>query len=342
MQKVALEHYIEKVLHLKESAVMDPPMGDNSDMYNQRMPVQKRNVPSAQHRGGPFGGHSGPTPLFEDTSVDQQQGMPGMQGGFGQFAGNEFLQGPMANVAVGYGAAMANQGKEYVEKHIDRFVSVSKLKYYFAVDTTYVVKKLGLLIFPFTHKNWSVQYNKSEPVAPRYEVNAPDLYIPVMAFVTYILVAGLVMGTQNRFTPEQLGITASSALVWLFVEIMAILFSMYICNVQAEIKWLDLLAFCGYKYFGMIVSCLGGLVFHSFGYYLILLWMSISIGFFMVRTLRLIIVPESAPDGIARASKRRIYLLLFIAVLQPLFMYFLTSHLRPVSSESLNGPKATL
>ena len=32
----------------------------------------------------------------------------------------------------------------------------------------------------------------------------------------------------------------------------------------------------------MIVSCLGGLVFHSFGYYLILLWMSISIGFFMV------------------------------------------------------------
>jgi len=45
-------------------------------------------------------------------------GMPGMPGGFGQFAGNEFLQGPMANVAVGYGAAVASQGKEYVEKHV--------------------------------------------------------------------------------------------------------------------------------------------------------------------------------------------------------------------------------
>ncbi|XP_073250194.1 protein YIF1B-like isoform X4 [Porites lutea] len=303
---------------------MDPPMGDSnfypmqtsprrrspydegSEMYSQRPPVQKRHV-SAHHQGGYYGGSTGPTPLFEDTSMENRQEMPGFSAQFGQFAGNEFLQGPMANVAVGYGAQMANQGKEYVEKH-----------------------------------NWSVQYNKSEPVAPRYEINAPDLYIPVMAFVTYILVAGLVMGTQNRFTPEQLGITASSALVWLFVEIMAILFSMYLCNVQAEIKWLDLLAFCGYKYFGMIVSCLGGLVFHSAGYYLILLWMSISIGFFMVRTLRLIIVPESAPDGIARASKRRIYLLLFIAVLQPLFMYFLTSHLRPVVSEPLNGPKATL
>ena len=61
-----------------------------------------------------------------------------------------------------------------------------------------------------------------------------------------------------------------------------------------------------------------------------------------VRTLRLIIVPESAPDGIARASKRRIYLLLFIALLQPLFMYFLTSHLRPVASEPLDGPNAVL
>ena len=37
-----------------------------------------------------------------------------MPGGFGQFAGNEFLQGPMANVAVGDVAAMANQGKEHV------------------------------------------------------------------------------------------------------------------------------------------------------------------------------------------------------------------------------------
>ena len=38
-------------------------------------------------------------------------------------------------------------------------------------------------------------------------------------------------------------------------------------------------------FYRMIVSCLGGLVFHSVGYYLILLWMSISIGFFMVTVL---------------------------------------------------------
>ena len=73
---------------------------------------------TAHYRGGHYGGSSGPTPLFEDTSTENKQSMPGFPADFGQFAGNEFLQGPMANVAVGYGAQMANQGKEYVEKHV--------------------------------------------------------------------------------------------------------------------------------------------------------------------------------------------------------------------------------
>lgn len=34
---------------------------------------------------------------------------------------------------------------------VERFLSVSKLKYYFAVDTAYVGKKLAILLFPFGH-----------------------------------------------------------------------------------------------------------------------------------------------------------------------------------------------
>lgn len=47
-------------------------------------------------------------------------------------------------------------------------------------------------------QDWTCKYSKSEPVAPRYEINVPDLYIPVMAFVTYVLLAGSVLGTQMR------------------------------------------------------------------------------------------------------------------------------------------------
>lgn len=48
-------------------------------------------------------------------------------------------------------------------------------------------------------QDWSVRYNQEEPVQPRYEINAPDLYIPLMAVVTYILVAGLCLGLQERW-----------------------------------------------------------------------------------------------------------------------------------------------
>jgi hypothetical protein len=72
----------------------------------------------------------------------------------------------------------------------------------------------------------------------------------VMAFVTYILVAGVVLGTQNRFTPEQLGMTSSTALVWTILEIIILLIAMYVINVSTDLKYLDLLAYCGYKYVG--------------------------------------------------------------------------------------------
>lgn len=43
-------------------------------------------------------------------------------------------------------------GKEYVDKGFKKFVPVTRLKYYFAVDTAYVYKKLALIFFPFAHK----------------------------------------------------------------------------------------------------------------------------------------------------------------------------------------------
>ncbi|CAM2116800.1 unnamed protein product [Caretta caretta] len=35
---------------------------------------------------------------------------------------------------------------------IHRFMSVNRLKYFFAVDTAYVTKKLALLLFPYAHQ----------------------------------------------------------------------------------------------------------------------------------------------------------------------------------------------
>lgn len=279
-----------------------PPGSAYGSPYNDEYNVGGAEYPSA----GQFGGPSG-------SSMN--------------FPGQQLLNDPMANMAVQYGQTLAGHGTEYVNRNIEKYVSSSKLKYYFAVDTAYVGKKLGLLIFPFAHSDWSLRYNKDEPVQPRYDINAPDLYIPVMAFVTYILLAGLVLGTQSRFSPEHLGLTASTAFAWTIIELLILLLTMYILNVSTDLKYLDLLAYCGYKYVGMIVIMLGGLAFQSTGYYISLLWTAISIAFFLVRSLRLAILPHSDPSSFERGNKRRLYVLLMVAIFQPLLMWWLTRHL---------------
>ncbi|XP_068105611.1 protein YIF1B isoform X2 [Hyperolius riggenbachi] len=274
-----------------------------------------------------------PHQLFDDTSsgVGPQgaeypnHGSPALG-----IPAQAFLSEPMSNFAMAYGSSLASQGKEMVDKNIDRIIPVSKLKYYFAVDTIYVGKKIGLLFFPYMHQDWEVRYQQDIPVAPRFDVNAPDLYIPAMAFITYILVAGLALGTQNNFSPEILGMQASSALAWLIVEVFAVLLSLYLVTVNTDLTTVDLVAFAGYKYVGMIWAVLCGLLFGKTGYYVVLAWCAVSIVFFMIRTLRLKILSEAAAEGVLVRGARnqlRMYLTMAISSVQPLFMYWLTYHL---------------
>ena len=95
-----------------------------------------------------------------------------------------------------------------------------------------------------------MKYNPEEPVQPRYELNAPDLYIPAMAFVTYVLIGGVSLGLQDRFSPEALGIQASTALVWAFIEVVVIWLTLYVMNIQTKLALFDILSFSSYKYVG--------------------------------------------------------------------------------------------
>lgn len=236
----------------------------------------------------------------------------------------------VTNMAVQYGSALVGSGKQQIEK----YVPISALKYYFAVDTDYVVGKLALLLFPFTHSDWSIKYEQDSPLQPRYERNAPDMYIPTMAYLTYVVVAGLALGTQERFTPEQLGILASSALAWGIIELLVHTVTLYVMNMDTSLRTLDLLAYCGYKYVGINFALLVSLAFKRFGYYIVLIYFSISLAFFLVRSLKLRVIPEGHTSYSASGNKRRLYFILFVASIQPLLMWWLSSHLVPSASQA--------
>nr|XP_041568458.1 protein YIF1B isoform X4 [Taeniopygia guttata] len=146
--------------------------------------------------------------------------------------------------------------------------------------------------------DWQVRYQQDTPVAPRFDVNAPDLYIPAMAFLTYILLAGLALGTQNRFSPDSLGLVASSALAWLLLEVLSVLLSLYLVTVSTDLTPIDLLAFAGYKYVGMIVGLLAGLLLGRAGYYAALSWCCLSSFIFTIRTLRLKLLWDASAEGV--------------------------------------------
>lgn len=282
----------------------------------------------------------------------------GYMGGFTQspiqtpaHIGSMIQQPIIQDMALQYGNQLATQGREAVQRELGRFVPVSRLRYYFAVDSRYVIRKLILILFPYTHKEWMVKYDQESPVQPRYDVNAPDLYIPSMGYVTYVLLAGFMLGLQQRFSPEQISIQASSALAYIIFEMALYLATLYVTNTGLSLRTLDLLAFSGYKYTTMIGSLLGALAAGPTGYHCALVYCSVALSYFLVKTLRLQLLSGSqAPEQYsgyssnytpnpyadnwskpASGTKRRLYFLLFVAITQPLLSWWLTYHLVPSS-----------
>uniref|UniRef100_T1PCH3 YIF1 protein n=1 Tax=Musca domestica TaxID=7370 RepID=T1PCH3_MUSDO len=298
-------------------------------------PQQYSSVPGGQPQQQPFGGGVGPQ--------QQQTGVAGgPPGQFPQFA--MFQQPIVQDMAMQYGQRLADQGKQLVENQFTKWVPVAKLKYYFSVDNNYVINKLRLLFFPFTHKDWSLKYDQEQPVQPRYDINAPDLYIPTMAFITFVVVAGLMLGLQKRFSPEALSIQASSALAYCIFELVVYTITLYVVNIKTNLKTLDLMAFAGYKFVTITACLLVSTMFHGFGYYLALAYCSLSLGFFLLRTLKTKVLHETSPAAATGAinydpygnpqqldytggRKRKLYFLFLVVGGQAFLSFLLSKHL---------------
>eukprot|EP00099_Drosophila_melanogaster_P023667 NP_651498.1 uncharacterized protein Dmel_CG5484, isoform C [Drosophila melanogaster] len=324
----------------------DPNLGQPSQ-HIQQPPQQQPGYgygapPPQQAAGPPTYGIGAPQPVAPPT------------GQYPQFA--MFQQPIVQDMAMQYGQKLADQGKQIMENQFEKWVPVAKLKYYFAVDNAYVGRKLRLLFFPYMHKDWSLRYDQEHPVQPRYDVNAPDLYLPTMGYITYVIVAGLLLGMQKRFSPEQLGIQASSAMAYSIFELVIYSLALYVMNVKTSLKTLDLLAFTGYKYVNIVVCLMVSTLFFKSGYYIALAYTSFSFGFFMLRTLRTKLLQDNSPAAPSGAinydpygnpqqfdysggKKRKLYFLFMIVAGQALFAFLLSKHLYLPEAEVLTVPK---
>ena len=200
-------------------------------------------------------------------------------------------------------------------------------KYYFAVNHRYVLKKLAIIVMPFAHRIWSrrrgmdpVQFEGStaEGVAtylpPRDDVNAPDLYIPLMSFVTYVLMVGFVFGIRNDFHANVLAKYFSKGLGVLSLEVLIVKLGLYLVNARPT-PWLDIIAYRGYKFVGVVVAMASWLLMPKL-YLPALLYAASAMAIFLMRSHRRIILPRDVNLQQATDLARRNGFLLFLSVLQ--------------------------
>lgn len=135
------------------------------------------------------------------------------------------------------------------------FLSLQQL---FNVGHSYVLRKLLLLMCPFLRKG----QGSPSPWSPngagdgsqhgvgadglKADVEDPDLYIPLMSYVTYVLLCGMYRGILQDFRPEVLPKTATYAIVFLVIEVGLSKMGFYIAGSGMPV--LSLAANSGYKY----------------------------------------------------------------------------------------------
>lgn len=240
---------------------------------------------------------------------------------------SHYLASPFANVAVQYGSKLMGSGKEMVDKEINRYIQVPVLKQYFAVDTTYVRNKLSLVLFPFLNKDWSLKYCENSRVGPRNDINCPDLYLPFMAFLTYVLIAGVLLGINDLFEPEKLGIIASQATAWTIVEVLIQIALIYFFSIEINATTYDILAYSGYKFIPINIIILSGVSSYNLAYWLGLLYSVVSMGYFTVKTLKWRLMADLGIHQSGLDYRRKQYFLVSLALCHVFQMWWLSSSL---------------
>lgn len=266
-----------------------------------------------------------PAPLLSHPPPGEYGGGASMgTGGGGDFQAfmpfQELTGSAATQLGVQFGKSAFVAGQQYVQQNMDKYVPLSTVKYYWNVNTSYVRRKILLVLFPFLHKSWArlpATFGENGKVesfrTAREDLNAPDLYIPVMALVTYVIMVGIATGQEQKFHPEVLGITSSTALALLAFEVMLVKLGFYLLNISNDAPLLDLVAYSGYKFIGLILLQVLKVVLPTWGKWSVFCYVSLAVSFFLLRSLRYMVLPV---DSSAYGRRRRVHFLFIIAAIQ--------------------------
>ncbi|XBW37345.1 hypothetical protein QEN19_002925 [Hanseniaspora menglaensis] len=183
----------------------------------------------------------------------------------------QFMQDPKAQLAYQIGSKAI--GNFFNESNIQSPISnlnvttIDNLTQYFQVSNRYVLHKIKIILCPFLNKSWytvsptTSSNSDNVVVLPRDNVNAPDLYIPIMSLITYILFWNFTKGLIGQFDPKFLYSKLSATLAMSLLDLCILKLGMYLIIPASQAKrrsLVELVCFVGYKYvplnFNLIIN----------------------------------------------------------------------------------------
>ena len=135
-----------------------------------------------------------------------------------------------------------------------------------------------------------------------------------MSLITFVLLSALCYGTAGEFNPEVIPDVAFKCAVYQTLEVIIIRGGFY--AMQVTIPVLDLFSYTGYKYLGLCLNMIAGIIVGHFGwfgargYYICFLWTATAAAYFMLKTMSNNIPLHTSPQG----PKREIMVLAFAAL----------------------------
>jgi len=144
---------------------------------------------------------------------------------------------------------------------------MESVRRYFNVNHGYVLRKMAWQLAPLSNskkktggeldsdKDWTSRVFEGLEV----EIEEPDMYIPTMGFVTYVLLCGLVCGLREKFNPEFLSATITFALVALILETTAVKAALFMAG-AANAPIVDVACLLAYKFFYLSLHIMCGLL----------------------------------------------------------------------------------
>ncbi|XP_006343730.1 protein YIF1B-like [Solanum tuberosum] len=221
-----------------------------------------------------------------------------------------------------YGEKVLGSSSSYVQNNIGRYIS--NPQYYFQVNEDYVKNKLKVILFPFLHKgHWmragdmvGGEFSFKPPI---YDINAPDLYIPMMAFGTYLVLAGYFLGITTKFSPEALGVPFTTGLLCWLLQILLLEATLHSLG-SGEVPLLDIVAYGGYIFVNASIILLCRIIW-DYAFYFVTIFECFCMGVFLIKTMKRILIGEVR--SFEKPSTKRNYLLLLMALSQIPLLFWL-------------------